>query len=143
MPFPSPCINSVISSPLLTLLKFIHIIDARLRLFQGPITDSNFVVVQSLGHVQLFVTPWTTACQASLSSTDSRSLLRLVSMESVMPSNHLNLFSSCPTIQVPTIQDQKIFLPNHRASQIPPWKYLSVWYQSGLFLNDGKIISKK
>ena len=45
--------------------------------------------VQSLGHVQLFVTPWTAARQASLSITDSRSSLKLMSIESVMPSNHL------------------------------------------------------
>ena len=49
------------------------------------------VVVQSLSHVQLFVTPWTAACQASLSFTISWSLLKLMSIESVMPSNHLIL----------------------------------------------------
>ena len=49
------------------------------------------VAVQSLCHVQLFVTPWTAACQASLSITNSWSLLRLMSIESVMPSNHLTL----------------------------------------------------
>ena len=47
--------------------------------------------VQSLSHVRLFATPWTAACQASLSITNSRSLLRLMSTESVMPSNHLIL----------------------------------------------------
>ena len=47
--------------------------------------------VQSLSCVQLFVTPWTAACQASLSITNSRSLLKLMSIESVMPSNHLIL----------------------------------------------------
>ena len=50
-----------------------------------------FSSVQSLSHVQLFVTPWTAACQASLSITISRSLPRLMSIESVMPSNHLIL----------------------------------------------------
>ena len=45
--------------------------------------------VQLLSHVQLFVTPWTAACQASLSITNSWSLLKLMSIESVMPSNHL------------------------------------------------------
>ena len=45
-------------------------------------------VVQSLSHVQLFVTPWTAARQASLSITNSPSLLKLMSIESVMPSNH-------------------------------------------------------
>ena len=49
------------------------------------------VVVQSLSHVWLFVTPWTAAYQASLSFTISQSLLKLMSIESVMPSNHLFL----------------------------------------------------
>ena len=48
-------------------------------------------VVQSLSHVQLFVTPWTAAHQASLSFTISWSLFKLMSIESVMPSNHLIL----------------------------------------------------
>ena len=59
----------------------------------------SLVSVQSLSHVQLFVTPWTAARQASLSITNYRSLLKLMSIESVMPSNHLILcrpFSSCP-----------------------------------------------
>ena len=47
--------------------------------------------VQSLSYVQLFATPWTAARQASLSITNSRSLLELMSLESVMPSNHLIL----------------------------------------------------
>ena len=47
--------------------------------------------VQSLSHVQLFVIPWTVAHQASLSFTNSHSLLKLMSTESVMPSNHLIL----------------------------------------------------
>ena len=48
--------------------------------------------VQSLSHVQLFTTPWTEVRQASLSITNSRSLLKLMSIESVMPFNHLVLF---------------------------------------------------
>ena len=55
-------------------------------------------LVQSLSHVQLFVTPWTAARQASLSITNSRSLLKLMSIESVMPSNHLIL---CPAVLLP------------------------------------------
>ena len=47
--------------------------------------------VHPLISVLLFVIPWTTACQASLSVTNSRSLLKLMSIESVMPSNHLIL----------------------------------------------------
>ena len=52
---------------------------------------SNSVSVQSLSHVWLFVTPWTAAHQASLSITNSRSLLKLMSNESTMPSSHLIL----------------------------------------------------
>ena len=51
----------------------------------------DIVVVQWLSHVWLFVTPWTAACQTSLSFTISQSLLKLMSIESAMPSNHLIL----------------------------------------------------
>ena len=54
--------------------------------------------VQSLSHVWLFATPWTAAHQAPLSITDSRSLLKLMSIESVMPSNHLIL---CRPLHLP------------------------------------------
>ena len=47
--------------------------------------------VLSLSRVQLFAAPWTSVCQASLSITDSQSLLKLVPIKSVMPSNHLIL----------------------------------------------------
>ena len=53
--------------------------------------------VQSLSHVRLFATPWTAACQASLSFTLSQSLLKLMSIESVMPSNHLVLCHPSPS----------------------------------------------
>ena len=59
------------------------------------------VVVRSLSHVQLFATPWTAACQASLSFTISWSLLKLMSIESVMPSNHLILCR--PLLLLPSI----------------------------------------
>ena len=52
---------------------------------------SRFSSVQLLSCVRLFETPWTAACQASLSITNSQSLLKLMSIESVMPSNHLIL----------------------------------------------------
>ena len=51
----------------------------------------NIVVIQLLSHVQLFVTPWTSACQTSLSFTIFQSLLKLMSMELMMPSNYLIL----------------------------------------------------
>ena len=62
----------------------------------GPVSS-----VQSLSRVQLFVTPWIAACQASLSITNSRSLLKFMSIESVMPSNHL--IFCCPLLLPPSI----------------------------------------
>ena len=60
-----------------------------------------FGSVQLLSRVSLFVTPWTTAHQASLSITNSWSLLKLMSIESVMPSNHL--FLCCPLFLLPSV----------------------------------------
>ena len=58
-------------------------------------------VVQLLGHVWLSATPWTTACQASLSFTVSLSLLKHTSIESMMPSNHLILCH--PLLLLPSV----------------------------------------
>ena len=61
-----------------------------LRPLSSPQRGVNAISsVQSLSRVRLFATPWTAARQASLFSTNSRSLLKLMSIESVMPSNHL------------------------------------------------------
>ena len=56
--------------------------------------------VQSFSHVWLCATPWTAACQASMSMANSRSLLKLMSIESVMPSSHLIL---CRPLLLPSI----------------------------------------
>ena len=60
-------------------------------LFVSFISRVQFSSVQSLSHIQLFVTPWTAAHQASLSITNSQSLFKLMSIELVMPCNHLIL----------------------------------------------------
>ena len=65
---------------------YISITDSSLNSAKVSVSQS----VQSLSHVQL-VTLWTSACQVSLSITNSQSLLKLVSIKSVMPSNHLIL----------------------------------------------------
>ena len=70
------------------------------RFLWRQIRWSGIVVVQLLRHVWLFVTPWTAALQASLSFTISQSLLKLMSIESVMPSNHLVL---CHPLLLPSI----------------------------------------
>ena len=64
------------------------------------LSDIQFSSVQSLSHVQLFVTPLTAAHQTSLSITNSQSLLKLMSIELVMPSNHLIL---CSPLLLPSI----------------------------------------
>ena len=58
------------------------------------------IIVQSLSHVQLFVTPWTATSQASLFFTIYQSFLRLMSIESVMPSNH---FILCYPLLLPSV----------------------------------------
>ena len=65
------------------------------------VLDPQFSSVQSLSRVWLFVTPWTAARQASLSITSSQSLLKLMSIESVMPSNHLILCH--PLLLLPSV----------------------------------------
>ena len=61
----------------------------------------NIIVVQSLSHIQLFVTPWTAAPQASLSFTIFQSLLKVMFIESMIPSNHLILCH--PLLLLPSI----------------------------------------
>ena len=73
----------------------------RTQRISGGSENTLFSSVQSLSRVQLFATPWTAACQASLSITNSWSLLRLMSIESVMPSNHL--IPCCPLLLPPSI----------------------------------------
>ena len=71
-----------------------------LRVFMGK-PEEDFSSVQSLSCVQLFVTPWTVARQASLSITNSQSSLKPMSIELVMSSNHLIL--CCPLLLLPSI----------------------------------------
>ena len=68
---------------------------------EREIVAYQFSSLQSFSHVRLLTTPWTAACQASLSITNSRSLLKLMSIESVMPSSHLTLYR--PLLLLPPI----------------------------------------
>ena len=79
--------------------------------------------VQSLSCVRLFVTPWTTACQASLSMINSRSPPKPMSIESVMPSNHLILCR--PLLFLPSIFPSIRVFPNESALHIRWPKYWS------------------
>ena len=75
--------------PLLHFLgEYYYFLQCGLQITYIGITQGE---VQLLSHVQLFATPWTVACQATLSFTISCSLLKLMSIESVMPSNYLIL----------------------------------------------------
>ena len=67
----------------------------------SKLSETQISSVHSLSHVRLFVIPWTAACQASLSFTNSPSMLKLMSFESVMPSNHLTLCH--PLLLLPSI----------------------------------------
>ena len=84
---------------------------------------SSVQSVQSLSHVQLFVTPWTAACKASLSITNSWSQLKLMSIESVMPSNHLIL--CCPLLLLPSIFSSISVFSNESVLHIRWPKYWS------------------
>ena len=83
---------------------------------------SSVQPVQSLSRVQLFATPWTAAHQASLSITNSRSLLKLMSIESVMPSNHLVLCH--PLLLLPSVFPSIRVFSNQSALCI---KWLKYW----------------
>ena len=80
--------------------------------------------VQSLSHVQLFATLWTAARQASLSITNSWSLLKLMSIVSVMPSNHLNLYR--PLFFSPSILPSIRVFSNESVLHIRWTKYWSL-----------------
>ena len=99
-------------------LKYFAIIS---RVKQSIVCKHQFSSVQLLSSVQLFVTPWTAACQASLSITYSQSLPKLMSIESVMPSNHLIL--CCPLFLLPSIFPNIRVFSNESALHIRWPKY--------------------
>ena len=97
-----------------------------------------FAVVQSLSCVQFFAGPWTAARQASLSFTISQSLRKLMSIESVMPSNHLilcNAFLLLPLV-LPSVRDFSnesvlhIRWPKYWSFSIPYFQYSILQYSS-------------
>ena len=90
----------------------------------------KFSSVQSLSWVWLFVTPWTTAHQASLSITNSRSSLKFTSIESVMPSNHLILCR--PLLLLPPIPPSIRVFSNESALRIRWTKYWSFSFNISL-----------
>ena len=101
--------------------------------------NSVFSSVQSLSHVLLFATPWITARQASLSITNSRSSLRLTSIESVMPSSHLILYR--PLLLLPPIPPSIRVFSNEPVLPISWPKYWSFSFSISLSSEYSGLIS--
>ena len=91
--------------------------------YSCPLCCRFVVIVQSLGHVQLFATPWIAAHLASLNFTISWSLLQLMSIELVMPSNHLVL---CHPLLLPLIFPSITVFSDNSAFCIRWLKYWSI-----------------
>ena len=91
-----------ISSPCILFKHFIsYLIPEYSKSREDTFYHLQFSSIQLRSHVRLFATPWTAACLASLSITNSRSLLKLMSIESVLPSNHLILCH--PLLLLPSV----------------------------------------
>ena len=95
--------------------------------------------VHLLSHVRLFVTPWTAVCQASLSIINFQSLLKLVSIELVMPSNHLIL--CCPLLLPPSIFPSIRVFSNESVLRIRWSKYWSFSFSISPFNEYSGLIS--
>ena len=100
------------------------------RHFYFTVSEAQFSSVQSLSCVRLFTTPWIAARQASLSITNSRSSLKLMSIKSEMPSSHLIL--CCLLLLLPPIPPSIRVFSNELALQIRWPKYWSFSFTSVL-----------
>ena len=121
-------------------IKFLlgmHIIHST-ACFHIKLSLSQFSSVQSLIRVQLFATPWIAARQASLSITNSRSSLRLTSIESVMPSSHLILCH--PLLLLPPIPPSILVLILHHLIQGYIYKCVS---RKNMYLHIRRRIGQK
>ena len=101
--------------------------------------EPQFSSVQSLSHVQLFATPWTAACQTSLSITNSWSLFKLMSIALVMLSNHLIL--CCPFLFPPSISPSIKVFSNESVLHIRWPKDWSLSFSVSLFKEYSGLIS--
>ena len=96
------------------------------------------VVIQLLSRVQLFATTWTTACQASLSFTISQSLLKLMSIETVRPSNHIIPY--CPFFLLPSIFPSVRVYSNESALHIRWSEYWSLSFSIRIYNEYSELI---
>ena len=94
----------------------INLRPSRLRCWMWLSISVQFSSVQSFSHVQLFVTPWTAACQAFLYITNCQSLPKPMSIELVIPSSHLIL--CCPLLLLPSIPPSIRVFSNESALRI-------------------------
>ena len=101
----------------------------------------HFSSVQSLSHVHLFATPWTASSQASLSITNSQSLLKPMSIASVMPSNHLTLCR--PLLLPPSIFPSIRVFSNESILCISWPKYWSFSFSISSFNEHSGLISPR
>ena len=107
--------------------QFWHYTLKKIKPIAPHTANYTFSSAQSLSRVWLFVTPWTAARQASLSITNSRSLLKLMSIELVMPSNHLIL--SRPLLLPPTIFPSiRVFSNESVNYTLVSWE-MEVWFR--------------
>ena len=100
---------------------------------------SSIILVQSLNRVRLYATPWTAACHASLSITNSWSLRKLMSIESVMPSNHLILCH--PLLLQPSIFPSIRVFSNESVLHISQPKYWNFSFSISLSNESSGLIS--
>ena len=118
--------NHIFSFKLLSLTSYFDSSFSKQSMYER----AKFSSVQSLSHVWLFVTPWTIARQASLSITNSQSLSKLMSIEWVMPSNHLILCH--PLLLLPSIFLNIRVFSNESALHIRWPKYWSFSFRISL-----------
>ena len=114
-------------------MEFYQKVHSTKKLTQSLKQVYQFSSVQSLSHVQLFATPWTAAHQGSLSITNSRNLLKLTPIESVMPSNHLILCR--PFLLPPSIFPRIRVFSNESALHVRWPKYWSFSFSISLPMN--------
>ena len=122
----------------LNATEFFTLLQIEYALSTHYICKIYVIVVQSLSYVWLFATPWTAAHQASLSFTVSQSLLRLMSIELVMPSNHLIL--CCLLLLLPSVLPNIRVFSNESVLRIrwPKWWSFnfSIGPSNGIFRTD-------
>ena len=119
--------------------NYIHHLQNTKQTLLNSLYSIQFSSVQSLSCVWLFVTPWITARQASLSITNSRSLPKSMSIESVMPSNHLIL--CCPLLLLPSIFSSIMVFSNESTLCIRWPKYWSFSFNIGSSNEHSRLLS--